>query len=1138
MTDTDRVLQERIALFRSANIAWNADKSSANTTQAIIAGQNLLQVLPFTSPLFSFSSCCLANILFTTWQKTNAEKKRDRELLEIIGSRVRDAVDRCLPDDRHRSWYLATEQSYYCIMRNLSARLEDDFWDHERLNTLNASIIYAKSAWEKLRNNRTEGRHAADNLGNLYMSRYTYLGRPGDLDDALALNTQAVLLLGPGASEFRFQTYTKQATRLALISQFEDQPDEFDDAIDYMSNVIQGRTWATENIGVTSGHGSSYAVALEFFSLIHIQAFRRRKGRVSGAMKHLYWAILHASNAQKGILEIDPGRLLCLNNCASTSSQVYLSSPLPNSLKLAVKVIIIALDLAVTLFKRPEISRRGGGIGITGNSSGNSVSNLVSISNLTPSNDRTRITERRYQRWVVQTLEISGDILLARYATVRDEQDLTAAIVALKLSVQGTYGWSTRKPKLHFKLHQSLLEILRRSYIENPLQIQNFLLRSSYSPAWNQYSKKFLTRDISDNFGNSRTFAPLIRTKCTSSVVNMQPANTNTWQPTAPRGFYDNDVQLSFDASRMQDSDTVSDSEHNRRLLYRLDPRIDQLLLKLDSGKSETEIIRSMWNKLYWRAGASLKRADVYQRALTQFIENGDLETAAEFADLAAKIFGHLELYLIEPENYLSELSNASNLAINIACIWLSCGRDPWSAILALENGRELGSRHGMNTVRSYAFDPEKELLPQIGVIRDQLRKQPRADTDKAIYTADSFTNKSKDLIKLLKEIADVGAFVQPFNRQRCMWEARSCYIIHLITSSLGTYALVTTSDGFQEVKLPNCINEKLLTLTSTLRKAIVLSQRQEGAKGKANDKLRLMLAWLWKTVGKPIVRFLNLKKSSAKLPHIKWIACGVFSQLPIHAAGVYTENSSDYMDQYAVSSYLSSIRASMASQQRKPLIPYYRNANRDFTLFGMSNSPDVPEGKLPDLDVVKEKQRICTSLGDSFVTHFIDRCNLGMARDMMHWARIVQVTCHGLPHPTNQSKSRLVLLRDDIEPCTVEQIREMDIPNPLLLFLSACHSAIDPQAGETDEITHLAKAFLLAGFPTVIGTLWQAYEASALEIAAVFYAQVAREWKVGQDEPDADVFPRALHHAVCEWRGNGRMWKPMDWASWVCFAN
>ena len=624
------------------------------------------------------------------------------------------------------------------------------------------------------------------------------------------------------------------------------------------------------------------------------------------------------------------------------------------------------------------------------------------------------------------------------------------------------------------------------------------------------------------------------------SVLNMEAVNDTSWQPAAHRGAYDRDLQFSSDAPNILISDFVLAAEHIQRIDYRIDPWIDHLLGRLDPDDPDTTVVRTMWNKLYCSAAASLKRADVYQRALTVFIKHGNLETALELSDLAKVMIGHLELYLMEPAQYLSEVSHASNLATTIACLWLAQGRDPWAAIHALESGRELGSRHGMNTVRSYGFQPITELSPQVHVIRDQLRRSARTSHGDGILTSDEFANKSKDFMKLLQDLARSEAYLTPFGRQQCMWEASNGFIVHLITSKLSSYALITSSNDFKMLHLPNCTHEQLCTRVTNFRRAIKMCENQEYQKGTANQKLRSMLAWLWKAVAKPLVQFLRLNKSSkssSELPRVKWIACGIFSQLPIHAAGIYSGTLIDYMDQYAVSSYLSSIHGSVTMQQRKSLIPYYQNANREFTLFGMSTSPPVPEGKLADLDTAEERRRIFASLGGSFTNNTIDNCNLGMARNMMHWARIIHFTCHGLPHPTDPLKSRLVLLRDDKEPCTVAQIRDMDIPNALLLFLSACHSAIDHRAGETDEITHLAKAFLLAGFPTVIGTLWQAYQTSALEIAAVFYAHVAREWKADQEEPDPDLFPRALHRAVCRWREEGNMWKPMDWASWVCFT-
>lgn len=1100
--------------YMSACRAAYSHPASANVEKAITLGQNLLPRLhaslssfPLFVEVYSLCSLSLAQCLFITWQKTGAEAKRDRELLSIIASRVDSAVATSGSTDQHRALCLQTQQTYYCIVRNFSARLEDDFWNDEHINTLNAAMTYAKSAWSVLCDNANEARNTAYNLGNLYMSRYEYLGRSGDIDDALKFSTMSSVLSRNMASKFQVQSYIQQAARKSRWSSFEDHPDEIDDAIDNMNKAIQGKTWEVENRGVTAQCGSGYAFELSCFSEVYCRAFKRRMRQSSSPKQYLDHAVQHSQNAHSGALRIDPGNLLFSNQYASAQLQVYLLDPSVHHFQALAMTVLFALNLAIDL--------------------------LASC----------RIPRRRAQRWALPTLEISADLLLARYEQNHQPQDLATAITALKLCIQGTHSWSPARSKLLFKLNQSLCEKLRRVKAANPNRMHNFLYRLNKTPTrtLKQRLKNIDFLFEGDHIKEDPLFQPLARSKSISSSSNIEPLDDRSWQRTTPRGAYELDMQLSTDATNILISDLPSCTEQIHRALCRLDSRVDCVLKKLHAQDHETPIIQNMWNKLYCSAGASLKRAEMYQIALLHFVNNDNLEAAEELADLAEPVLGHLELYLMEPEDYLSDLSHASNLAATIACIWLAQGRDPWKAILALENGRELGSRHGMNAVRSYTYEPLEELVPTSRIIRDRIERSDENHDRDISPTNEDFTTNSENLVNLLNDVIESRRSLVPFGRQQCMWQASDAFIIHLVTSKLGTFALITSSGGFQSLPLPSCPNKRLNSRVSAFRRALKLCEDEEGQKGVANDKLRGLLAWLWKTVVKPIVEFLHLKKSNGDglaLPRIKWVACGIFSQLPIHAAGAYYETPTDYLDQYAVSSYLSSIRASIASQQRKPLMPYYQNANREFTLFGMSTSPSVPEGALSDLAVLEERDRIFSILGDSFVKNTIDQCNIGMARNMMRWARMIHFTCHGIPHPTNPSNSRLVLLADDKEPCTVAKILDMNIPNALLLFLSACHSAIDPRAGESDEITHLAKAFLLTGFPNVIGTLWKAYEMSAVEIASEFYAGVAKGWTMEQEEPDSNLFAAALHHAVCKWREDGNMWKPMDWASWVCFSS
>ncbi len=57
------------------------------------------------------------------------------------------------------------------------------------------------------------------------------------------------------------------------------------------------------------------------------------------------------------------------------------------------------------------------------------------------------------------------------------------------------------------------------------------------------------------------------------------------------------------------------------------------------------------------------------------------------------------------------------------------------------------------------------------------------------------------------------------------------------------------------------------------------------------------------------------------------------------------------------------------------------------------------------------------------------------------------------------------------------------------LAYLSACETAsAGLELRLADESIHLASAFLLAGFPNVIATLWQIDDAIAVDVADTFY--------------------------------------------------
>ncbi|WP_443068328.1 CHAT domain-containing protein [Streptomyces sp. NBC_01358] len=89
-----------------------------------------------------------------------------------------------------------------------------------------------------------------------------------------------------------------------------------------------------------------------------------------------------------------------------------------------------------------------------------------------------------------------------------------------------------------------------------------------------------------------------------------------------------------------------------------------------------------------------------------------------------------------------------------------------------------------------------------------------------------------------------------------------------------------------------------------------------------------------------------------------------------------------------------------------------------------------------------------------------------------------IHFACHGVSHRDDPSAGALLLHRGN--PLTVTDIAAMDTNGVGLAFLSACDT-VHGGLKLADESIHLASAFLLAGFPQVVGTLWPLVDKSPL---------------------------------------------------------
>jgi CHAT domain-containing protein len=169
---------------------------------------------------------------------------------------------------------------------------------------------------------------------------------------------------------------------------------------------------------------------------------------------------------------------------------------------------------------------------------------------------------------------------------------------------------------------------------------------------------------------------------------------------------------------------------------------------------------------------------------------------------------------------------------------------------------------------------------------------------------------------------------------------------------------------------------------------------------------------------------------------------------------------------------------------------------------------PDPVTGSIPGTAGLPTKQEVLALLPKHTIAHF---------------------SCHGFSDPADPSRSFLALHDHRTSPLTVASLAGIRLEDVKLAYLSACTTAI-AQAGQLrEEAIHLATAFQLAGFPQVIGTLWNISDQQAPSIARDFYAQLAD----GHGSVRTSCAARALHHAVLRAR-QAFPASPSLWAAYV----
>ncbi|KAJ1300068.1 hypothetical protein OPQ81_002550 [Rhizoctonia solani] len=314
---------------------------------------------------------------------------------------------------------------------------------------------------------------------------------------------------------------------------------------------------------------------------------------------------------------------------------------------------------------------------------------------------------------------------------------------------------------------------------------------------------------------------------------------------------------------------------------------------------------------------------------------------------------------------------------------------------------------------------------------------------------------------------------------------------------------VISCEANLTHIPLPNFTGEKAQGAYSKLSRSIRSKRlRERGVKIRLEsgqkDNFRSVLADLWNEVVKPILDVLGYTSGTltGDLPHITWCPTGALSFLPLHAAGDYDQPRSKIFD-YVISSYTPTLTALLATQ------PISLSSDSRLLAIGMESTPghNPLPGTIRELECVKGHAQNMIEYSQ-LVNNQATKTSV---LDGMEQQDLVHLACHAHQNVRDPTKSGFFMHDGTLDLAAIDQ-RSFKNKGPL------------------------ASGMLIAGYSSVIATIWSVMDNDAPFVADKVYGQLMKVRKLGNGEAG-----RALHYAVAALREEVG---EMEFGRWVPYIH
>ncbi|KIJ43283.1 hypothetical protein M422DRAFT_253489 [Sphaerobolus stellatus SS14] len=451
-----------------------------------------------------------------------------------------------------------------------------------------------------------------------------------------------------------------------------------------------------------------------------------------------------------------------------------------------------------------------------------------------------------------------------------------------------------------------------------------------------------------------------------------------------------------------------------------------------------------------------------------------------------------LEAYSMLLEIIPQHIGSAINAAAALALEWLEEGRSiVWGQILQLQTPPN--DLHIKYPVLAEKLHQVTTALERAGTLDTKLSLQD-IDSQRSQLTAEQEAQRNHTLAaeygRLLKQIRNLDGFndfLQPKKLAELVHAANNGPVVIINVHETRCDALIlhsyNTLEPIIHVLLQEFSNEKAEMLSSKMNSILKTSGSRKLVIAAAETQssaeiLQSILGNLWSWVVQPIalkIKDILLNVIGDSMPHITWCATGPLAFLPLHAAGTYGPEEKMKIYDYAVSSY----SPALSTLLRPP--PRYVEALPKVLIVSQSKTP----GQIPLYGTLMEVEAVLKYASAENSLHLnAEHATVTKVLEELGQNEWVHLACHGIQNTQDPLKNAFALYDGNLE---LQSLMRTSFNNAQLAFLSACQTATGDEK-LPEEAVHLAAGMLTAGFPSVVGAMWEIRDKDVPVIAGFDY--------------------------------------------------